>query len=95
VHPEFSIHHRFIAQPHRAGADRMEVARAEATNECLLLFPAHSFCWNDPALDQAAVRRLRGDFESQVDAGRQGVNVSPFCQEIGLDLQRAIGFCGP
>ena len=46
-------------------------------------------------LDQVAVRRLRGDLEPQLDAGRQGIDVGLFRQEVGLDLQRAVGLRGP
>ena len=44
----------------------------------------------DPAFYQVAEGRLRGDLEPQFDTGHQGIDVGPFRQEVGLDLQRAI-----
>src|SRR5215470_13923032 len=68
----------------------MKIAHAGATKKRHSLSSAHPPCRSDPAFDQVAEGRLRGDLETQFDTGHQGVDVGLFSQEVGLDLQRTI-----
>src|SRR5262249_9825927 len=92
---QLGVDHRFPARSHRAGADRAEIGGTRPTQERLALLPAHSPGWNDPALDQVAERRLGGDLLSKLDAGHEGVDIDALRQEVGLDIQRGVGLCGP
>src|SRR5262249_32973221 len=72
----------------------MVVGEAGAANEGHRLLPTHPLRWRDPALDQIAERRLRSDVEPEFDAGHEGIDVSLFLQEVGLDLERAVWLRG-
>jgi hypothetical protein len=91
---QLGVHHRFPARPRGAGTDGVEIARARPAKKRHGALPAQSPWRDDPALDQIAERRLRSDVEPQLDAGHQGVDVGLFRQEVGLDLQRAVGLRG-
>src|SRR6516225_6977104 len=87
---QLGVYHRFLARSHGAGTHRMEIAHAGAAKERQSLSSAHSHRRSDPAFDQVAEGRLRGDLEPQLDAGHQGVDVGLFRQEVGPDLEPAI-----
>ena len=55
------------------------------------LLPARPRGGRDPPPDQIAVCELRGDLQTKFDARNQGIDVGRSLQEVGLDLERAVG----